>query len=117
MGFSSDDLKKNGFGAMANLRWLYGGSPDDGIEQKVKTGNIETPVLYACGTSDDSILCNEPYALKTVDYCDAKTYQHIAVDCGHGLLSCSKSSETQKVKDAIVNRIMTATPAQASMVV
>jgi pimeloyl-ACP methyl ester carboxylesterase len=106
---TADFLEKHGQTAMSALRWLYGGTPDNGIDQKVKIGKIETPVLFACGTSDDAILCNQPYALKTADYCDAKTYQHIAVDCGHGLLSCSKSTETQKVMDAIVNRIKTAT--------
>ena len=68
-------------------------------------GNVSIPSLYVCGKSDSAILCNRPYALKTNEFISSKTYIYLEVDCGHSLLSCSKSAETSKVIAAIVKHI------------
>lgn len=89
---------------MAALRTTWGGKDDGPHHQTSPTGPVSMPVLYVCGSSDDSILCNKPYALKTKDYCPAG-YSFLEVNCGHGLLSCNDQTETQKVVDAIVNHL------------
>jgi pimeloyl-ACP methyl ester carboxylesterase len=101
---NATELRKNGFSAMAAMRSLYGGTPNDGIPQKVATGKISMPSLYVCGTQDYAILCNRSYALKTKDYCTSD-YHYLPVDCGHSVLDCSSSAETEKVVNAIVDRV------------
>lgn len=110
--FNYSVLEKNGYDAMAKLRWLYGGMPNSGIPQSAPTGKIAMPSLFVCGTSDPAILCDRPFALKTKDHCSAD-YTHLAVDCGHSVLSCSNSSETQRVVDAVVQRITSASLSMA----
>jgi pimeloyl-ACP methyl ester carboxylesterase len=116
--FNSSFLSEHGSTSMSTLRWMFGGTPNDGVPQKVTTGSITTPSLFVCGTSDTAILCNKPYALKTAEYCAASgSYQHVTVDCGHHVLGCSSQSETQKVLDAIVNRIVSASSNRVHQVV
>ena len=84
----------------AALRKVFGGTPNPGFPAKHPSGNVTVPSLYVCGTTDPAILCNRPYALGTKSLVEAE-YQYLAVDCGHDLLSCSKSAETAKVTAAI----------------
>merc|ERR1712232_219004 len=90
------DLLLSGWPAMSTLRGFWGGRDIGPHPQTSPTGPVSMPVLYVCGSSGSSILCNKPYALKTKDYCPAG-YSYLEVNCGHGLLSCGDRSETQKV--------------------
>ena len=60
-------LKK---GSSAFLRGVFGGEPNQGIPATNPSGNVDIPVLYVCGSEDGSILCNQPYALKTEEFFD-----------------------------------------------
>lgn len=99
---SAWELTKRGSFASAAMRALFGGTPRPGIAAGHSPGPVGMPALYVCGGSDYAILCNRPYALKTVDYCAAATYSYLEVDCGHSLLSCAKPDETEKVTAAII---------------
>ena len=101
---SGGDLLKHGALATAGLRELFGGKPNDGAPATNRVKNTTMPTLFVCGTSDSSILCNKPYALKTSAFCSSR-YEYVAVDCGHDLLSCSKSEETAKVVAAVISHI------------
>jgi hypothetical protein len=103
---SATDIAKHGRVATAGLRVLFGGMPGPGAAATRPIGNVSVPSLFVCGTSDAAILCSRPYALKTREYCASYTY--LSVDCGHDLLSCSKSAETAKVVSAIVAHIAAA---------
>ena len=103
---SATTLLEHGQVAMASLRGLWGGSPDSGAPANRPVGPVTTPSLYVCGKSDSAILCNRPYALDTKSYVKAN-YTYLEVDCGHSLLSCSESSETDKVIDAVVAHVTT----------
>ena len=74
------------------------------------SSTVAVPSLFVCGTSDSSIKCANPYALKTKDYVTGN-YTYLKVDCGHSVLGCSNKAETQKVTDAIVAHISAATAA------
>lgn len=101
---SSGELLLKGNAGMSLLRANWGGHDIGPHPQTSPTGPVSMPVLYVCGSTDDSILCNKPYALKTQDYCPAG-YSYLEVNCGHGLLKCHDHSETQKVIDGIVNHL------------
>lgn len=91
----------------AAWRALFGYTASNGISQKAATGIIKMPALFVCGIHDSYLLCNRPYALRTKDYCP-NDYQHVAVDCGHWLMSCKDPLVTDAVVKTIVNRITSA---------
>lgn len=99
-------ITASGDGAMASLRTLYGGEPDDGRPAKVASGDLTMPTLYICGKDDAAILCNTPVALTTKDYCKGG-YTYLETNCGHEPLNCGflKGKATQQSIDAIVNHI------------
>jgi len=113
---ASDLLWKYGNPAMAALREIYTGcdankqSPE-GIPQTKPIGNVSTPVLFICGSSDSAIKCAKGFSLKTQDYCTGR-YTYLKVDCGHDVLSkgitdgCSSDAEVTKVYDAIQSHIL-----------
>jgi hypothetical protein len=102
---SASSLLSHGSVSMAALRGLFGGIPNNGTAAAHPIGKISTPALYVCGKSDSAILCNRPYALATKDHVTGP-YTYLEVDCGHGVLSCSKSGETDKVISGIVAHVM-----------
>ena len=94
--------------AIAALRTLWGGTPNNGSNATKPIGDIENvPVLYVCGSKDSAILCNRPYALKTKNYIKNGTYQNVVVNCGHDLLACADKSETAKVVASIISHLQT----------
>lgn len=102
---SASELWDMGSYAFWGLRNMFTeGGPSDGFAQRVPAGDINIPALYICGSQDSSILCNRPYALKTQQYCKGG-YKYVEVDCGHDILKCSKSEETDKVIKAVVEHI------------
>jgi len=101
---SVGDINATGDAAMANVRTIFGGEPNSGQAASNPIGDVYTPSLYVCGRTDPSILCNQPFALKTRDYCK-KGYQYLEVDCDHHLLACLDATQTQKVIDGIIGHI------------
>lgn len=89
---------------LAGLRTLFGGIPNNGTAATNPIGNVQIPSLFVCGSKDTAILCNEPYAKRTADFCKAG-YEYMEADCGHGLLSCEDSLERQRVIDTIITHI------------
>jgi pimeloyl-ACP methyl ester carboxylesterase len=79
--------------------------PAEGTPQKVRVGNVTVPILYVCGLSDHSDLCGLPGFKKSADFC-LSGYRYLEVDCGHNVLACDNSDETEKVEDAILNFIL-----------
>ena len=106
---SAGDLFKHGAIGTAGLRELFGGTPNAGHGASNRIGAVKMPTLFVCGKSDSSILCSKPYAKKTSEYCPGG-YTYLEVDCGHDVLSCTWSSETKKVTDAIVAHIKAVAP-------
>lgn len=106
---SAEQLLARG-SSLAHLRQIWPGQDIGPHPQASHAGPMSMPVLYICGSSDDSILCNKPYALKTKDYCPAG-YSYLEVNCGHDVLSlggkggCEDQTELQKVVDSIVNHL------------
>ena len=89
--------------AIATLRTMWGGTANNGTRATHPIGNITNlPTLYICGSKDPAILCNRSYALKTKNYIVNGTYTNVVVDCGHDLLTCTKTTETSKVVASIV---------------
>lgn len=99
---SASQLWDAGWDTMATLRLTWGGKPNAGYAAKTTTGDVAVPVLFVCGKTDDSILCNRPYALKTKDHCKS-AYEYHEVDCGHGVVGCDDTNA------AILNHIQKAT--------
>ena len=67
-------------------------------------GNVSMPALFVCGTTDTSLLCTKPYALRTKEFCSSD-YRYLKVNCGHEVLTVSKTcleSEVDKVTEAII---------------
>ena len=93
--------------AMASLRGIFGGTPNNGSPAAHPIGNVSVPSLYVCGKSDGAILCNREYAkARTPNYIAPGTaYTYIEVDCGHEVLSCSSKAETAKVVAAIIGHV------------
>lgn len=88
----------------ACLRAIYGGIPDEGLPQASPTGNIDVPVLYACGSSDRFILGNKPFAMKSADFC-SNGYRFLEFECGHVLLARRETAVSAMVVDEIVFHI------------
>jgi len=105
--FTASELFKEGQYAFAALRGVYG-MPDEpnGLPQTHKSGKIEIPTAFICGSSDTAILCDRPYAYNTKNFV-TEDYLHLVVDCGHDLMAC-KDEEQYKVNDLIYQRILTA---------
>jgi pimeloyl-ACP methyl ester carboxylesterase len=94
--------------SMIQVRTLFGEEsayPKQGVPQTVRVGNASMPVLYICGLSDHSDLCGRPFGKRSADYCP-NGYSYLEVDCGHNVLACDKTTETQKVIKAIVNHVL-----------
>ena len=74
----------------------------------MRVGRVdEFPVLYACGSNDQSDLCKE--AFDTESGALIGKYTYLKVDgCGHDVLGCSQA---QKYIDAITKNIQQATRA------
>ena len=64
---SASELWKHGAIESANLRILFGGTPNPGHGAANRLGNVTMPTLFVCGQNDTAILCSRPYALKTLD--------------------------------------------------
>ena len=89
--------------AVAGLREMWGGTPNNGTAATNPIGDVVgLPVLYVCGSKDAAILCNRSYALKTKEYVKNGTYENVVVECGHDLLACDDEKETAKVVQSIV---------------
>jgi len=109
--YSADYLRAQGANASADQREYFGGDENDGLPQKVATGQISMPTLYVCGTDDTFILCDHEFARNTKNFC-TKDYQHLPVACGHNPLACDDPTSTDKVVAGVINRVVTATPAK-----
>jgi len=109
--YSAEYLWGQGSNHSAEQREFFGGGENDGLPQKVATGEIWMPTLYVCGTDDTFILCDHEYARNTKNFCK-KDYQHLPVACGHFVLACDDQESTDKVIAGIINRVVTATPAK-----
>jgi len=109
--YSAQYLASHGSIQSAAMREYFGGDENDGLPQKVATGQISMPTLYVCGTDDTFILCDHEYARNTKNFCK-KDYQHLPVACGHFVLACDDQESTDKVIAGIINRVVTATPAK-----
>jgi len=107
--FSGGELWNSGFREAAALRSLFWGEPSPGRPQKIATGKVEMPSLFVCGSADPFAMCDRPSALATKDHVSTD-YQDLVVQCGHSLLSCSEWSETQRVIDAVIHRLISTTP-------
>jgi len=97
---------------MSYLRGVFGLNPSiplAGVPQEVSraTGDIEIPALFVCGSGDTALLCTEPYAKATENFCKAG-YTYLEVDCGHDVMACTADTETQKVIDGIIDHIVSA---------
>lgn len=103
---SSKELLDGGYASASHLRAMWGEEDawPGSHSQTAAVGPVSMPVLYVCGSTDSSILCNKPYALRTKDYCPAG-YTYLEVNCGHDILSCEDQTETQKVISNVVNHL------------
>jgi pimeloyl-ACP methyl ester carboxylesterase len=103
--FTALQLWAQGRYAAAVLRGLFPPVPPlEGRPASRPSGPVKMPVLFVCGTSDGSILCNRPYAKKTADYC-LGGYDYLEVACGHDVLG-SACPDAAKVNQAVISHIM-----------
>ena len=63
--------------------------PLGGVAQSVRVGRVDDfPVLYACGSEDESDLCKALFDTESAAFIGKYTY--LKVDCcGHNVLGCS----------------------------
>lgn len=108
--FTAWELTTKGDLAMASLREVFGVNPDlakDGAAQTTAAGDISVPSLFVCGSTDTALLCTRPFAKKSESYCKGG-YTYLEVNCGHDVLSCSSSAETQKVIAGVIAHVTSA---------
>jgi pimeloyl-ACP methyl ester carboxylesterase len=84
--------------------------PLEGVAQSVRVGRVdEFPVLYACGSTDESDLCKAAFDTESAALIGKYTYLKV-VGCGHHVLGCyiDGKYEAQKYIDAIIENIQQA---------
>ena len=97
IGIPDDYVKKN-----AIYPWKTG------IPQTKKVGNVtEFPVLLVCGSSDVADLCTDRFKDGTAALVKDFSYYR-ATTCGHDLTSSKRCPEYQKIIDAVVKVIKSA---------
>ena len=79
----------------------------EGFPQRVKIGSLsELPVQYICGAAEIADLCNDRAHMDTAKY--ITNFSFMKVDgCGHDLIC--KCQDSQKVIDAVIRQIQSAT--------
>jgi len=76
--------------------------PLAGVAQSVRVGRVdEFPVLYACGSTDQSDLCKAAFDTESAALIGNYTYLKV-VGCGHDVLGCDHA---QTYIDAIIKNI------------
>jgi len=76
--------------------------PLEGVAQSVRVGRVdEFPVLYACGSTDQSDLCKAAFDTESAALLGKYTYLKVN-GCGHDVLGCSQK---QTYIDAIIKNI------------
>eukprot|EP00040_Diaphanoeca_grandis_P007965 m.43155 g.43155 ORF g.43155 m.43155 type:complete len:387 (-) comp19309_c1_seq1:28-1188(-) len=81
-----------------------------GVAQTVKVGNVtEFPVLYACGANDSSDLCKQIFGDESGKLISKYTYLRLD-SCGHDVLGCSDTNDREKLEQAIIANIQSASP-------